>query len=294
MASKNVHIVSFTGTSVVPNDPSSAVHGGNIDVALALSEKYGVNIRQGNNFRMIGYGVQCAVPGQDTGAGIIANINFVEPNRHIVKAWNMVFNQWKKQKSIRAQVGESMRYDDFELCWDAGSANTRTSHIYDDPFSISDGDPQDVGLIGASSESGDYTSIADVYNSRFPAPQASSTHYGGALKDAKFGDYFIDQSTNVQTALTAQATATGGLADVSSLPTGDQLGWGVSIGEMTMLPADNHINVMCGLLNYSIRLFPEDTLSQLADTVQWRITLMFEGWSPLAASAKKRRKGAKK
>lgn len=291
MASKNLHVVSWTQTIEVPNDPSDAVASGNVDVALELSRKYGVNVRQGNNFRLVGYGLQIAVPGQDTGAGCTGTISFVEPNRHLVKAWNLAFNQWKTQKKIQARVGNALRYDDFELCWSEGSGTTRTSLMYDNPLTVSDGDPHQVGLVGDSNDTADYTSITDVYNSRFPAPGQSQSHYGANIKEAKFGEKYIDASTNMITSLTTQASASGGVADVSWLPTGDQLGWGVSISDMVFLPADNHLNVMCGLINWSVRAFPEDTGSQWADDVQVRFTLMFEGWSSIADGARKKRGG---
>lgn len=288
MASKNVHIVSVLHEVTTPNDPSNpVVTGGIMDVALLLSQKYGVNIRQGNNFRLIGYGLQVSVPGQDTGNAGTATFSFVEPNRHLVKAWNLAFEQWKTQKKIQAQVGQHMRYDDFELAFDMNSPTIRTSHIFDNPLTVADGDEHNVGLVGPSDEGNNYTGIADVYNSRFPAPDESTTHYGTNIKAAKFGDFYIDQSTNMITSITCQATGTGGV-DTATIP--DSLGWGISIGDMTMLPADNHINVMCGLVNYSLRVFPEDTAVQIADDVQYRLTLMFEGWSSIADSAKKSRK----
>lgn len=290
MASKNVHIVTLGANIVTPNDPEIPGAEGVIDVALELSRKYGVNIRQGNNFRLIGYGLQVAVPGQDTGSAGTCTISFVEPNRHLVKAWNNVFSQWKTQKKIQARVGQHMRYDDFELCFNSTSSTTRTSHIFDNPLTVADGDEHNVGLVGPSDDGANYTGIADVYNSRFPAPGESTSHYGDDIKEAKFGEMYLDASTNMITSLTCQATASGGV-DVESLP--DSLGWGVSLGDMTLLPADNHINVMCGLVNYSIRVFPEDTAAQYADTVQYKLTLMFEGWSSIADSMKNSKKKGK-
>lgn len=287
MPSKNVHIVTASGTFQVPNDPSSAVAGACIDSALELSKKYGRNIRQGNSFRLIGYGLQLKVPGQDTGAAAVASLNFVEPNRHLVKAWNNSFKQWRKQKQIEARVGKSMRYDDFELALKQGYVDGRTSHIYDNPFDSATGDQHDVGLTGNSDESGNYTSISDVYTSRFNPPSASESHFGNTIKSAKFGSEYLDITSNIFTSLVVGATASGGV-DVGSTP--DALGWGVSMQDMVWLPADNHINVMCGLVEYQIRAFPEDTLFQLADSLHYQITLVYEGWSPLADS----KKGGKK
>lgn len=284
MASKNVHIVTHVGQHVVPNDPSAAVFGGISDAAVSLSDKYGRNIRQGNNFRLIGYGLQFKVPGQDTGAAGTCALTFVEPNRHLVKAWNNMFTQWKKQKQIEARVGKSVRYDDFELALNMGTVTGRTSHIYDNPFTATSGDPHNIGIAGDSDDGNDYTSISDVYNSRFPIVPASADHYGGGIKDPKFGTQYIDQNSDIYTTLVCNATASGGV-DTGTDP--DSLGWGIALGDINWLPADNHINVMCGLVDFQIRLFPEDTFWQNADTLTWQLTLVYEGWSPLADSAKK-------
>lgn len=293
MASKNLHVVTVTGLTEVENNPAGALANGQIDTFLELSRKYGRHIRQGNNARLVGYGLSIRIPGQDTGAGAIANIAFVEPDRHRVKAWNNMFIAWKKQKAIQAKVGRQMRYDDFEVALYDAHANSRTSTIFDDPFTVGDGDSHQIVLTGNSSDGADTTSIFDVYNSRFPAPAESETHYGSTIKASKIGDHFIDQ-TDAFTLLQAQATASGGLADTSTFA--DSLGWGVSLQDIQWLPADNHLNVMCGLIDWSIRLFPEDTVSQFADTVGWQITLFYEGWSSLAESSKKKtnkRKGKK-
>lgn len=279
MPSKNVHIVTHTGTFDVPNNPANAVAGGISDAALELSDKYGRNIRQGNNFRLIGYGLQIRVPGQDTGAAAVCSITFVEPNRHLVKAWNNMFRQWRKQKQIEAKVGRSVRYDDFELALNSGNVTARTSHIYDNAFTASDGDPHNIGIAGDSDDSGDYTSISDVYNSRFPPPSASTSHYGASIKAPKFGAQYIDQNSDIYTSLVCSATASGG---VDSGPDPNLLGWGIAMNDMTWLPADNHVNVMCGLVDYQIRAFPEDTLLQYADELEYQLTLVYEGWSPLA------------
>lgn len=283
MASKNVHIVTHTGLAEVPNDPSIPVAGGISDAAVHLSDKYGTNIRQGNNFRLIGYGLQFKVPGQDTGAAATCSLTFCEPNRHMVKAWNNMFTQWKKQKQIEARVGRSVRYDDFELALNSGHVTNRTSHIYDNAFTAADGDPHNIGLAGDSDDAANYTSIADVYNSRFPILPASADHYDGSIKDPKFGTQYIDQNSDIYTSLICGGAASGGVHP----GTLDMLGWGINLGEINWLPSDNHINVMCGLVDYQIRFYPEDMLAQTADELIWQLTLVYEGWSPLADSKKK-------
>ena len=295
MASKNVHIVTHVGSASVPNNPVDAIYGGISDAALMLSDKYGRNIRQGNNFRLIGYGLQFKVPGQDTGAAGTCAITFVEPNRHLVKAWNDMFKAWKKQKQIESRVGKAIRYDDFELALNAGHVTGRTSHIYDNAFTAASGDPHNIGIGGDSDDSADYTSIADVYNSRFTPPAESTDHYGGSIKAPKFGTDYIDANSDIYTTLICGGTASGMVDQNEGLGL-DVLGNGINLGEINWLPADNHINVMCGLVDYQIRYYPEDTATQLADTLVWQLTLVYEGWSPLADSAKKSKskKGGKK
>lgn len=284
MASKNVHIVTHTGTFTVPNDPTDSISSGISDAALELSDKYGRNIRQGNNFRLIGYGLSIRAPGQDSGAAAICSLTFVEPNRHLVKAWNNSFTQWRKQKQIEARVGKSVRYDDFELALNSGHVNGRTSHIYDNPFDAADGDQHNLGLAGDSDDSADYTSITDVYTSRFKPPVASTSHYGTTVKSAKFGSEYIDINSDIYTTLVCNATASGNV-DNTALP--NMLFGGIALGDIQWLPADNHINVMCGLVDWQIRAFPEDTIGQIADSLTYQLTLVYEGWSPLADSAKK-------
>lgn len=290
MASKNLHVVTITGTHEVENDPSGALAHGEFDIALELSRQYGRHIRQGNNFRLVGYGLAIQVPGQDTGAGAIANIAFTQPNAHKVRAWNNMFKAWKAQKKIQAKVGRQMRFDDFEVALIETGVDSRTSHILDDPFTAADGDSQDLVLAGNSDDGNNITSIFDVYNSRFPAPLPSESHYGSAIKASKIGEHYIDQ-TDCFTNLVAQASASGGV-DVGSTP--DSLGWGVSIQDMVLLPTDNHLNIMCGRGTWSIRFFPEDTGAQIADELSWQITLLIEGWSSLADTKKSKSKGGKK
>ena len=294
--SKNLHIVrhSFAIEQPDSDDIHDYVANGQIDLSLLLSEKYGRNIRQGNNFRLVGWGASAQPTSDDStdfdmGAAGLVSLTFQEPNKHYVKAWRQMLKIWQKQKQLMGRVGKFVRYDDFELAYSADFVDSRTSVIYDDPITVSDGDPHQLVLTGQSDEANDITSIVSYYNGRFEALPPSETQYGTVIKEAKFD---TDRPLNTDgSRVYAGWAASAGVTelDITSFPFDAYFG-GNSQGGMTFLPPDNHLNVMCGLVDYAMKMWPPDTVGQIADTVSVTITLVVEGWSPLAKTSKRRSK----
>ena len=294
--SKNLHIVKHSFTVQQPTSYSTPyINLGSdayIDLAVKLSEKFGRNIRQGQSFRLVGYGVT-AQPGPtsgdfDMGMAGMCNIEFQEPNKHYVTAWKQMFAIWKAQKRLMGRVGRSVRYDDFELAYDAGGVRPgRTSIIYDDPITIADGDQHDLVLKGDSSESADITSIQAYYNERFPSLAASDTQYGNVIKEAKFDTSAPISADTTQLRCGWAASATMAMVDVLSVNVPYYFG-GNSSGGMIWLPSDNHVNIMNGLIKLSLKIWPPDLdPQQTADSVTVSVTLALEGWSPLASKRRK-------
>ena len=57
-----------------------------------------------------------------------------------------------------------------------------------------------------------------------------------------------------------------------------------------MLPSDNHISVLCGLMNIQAYVMPPDVdtgpFPPTGDQLTLNITLIVEGWSPLTPAKK--------
>lgn len=282
--SKNLHIVKEQIFITQPDDSREYIADGVIDVALKLSQKYGRQIRQGQSFRLVGWGCS-AKPEDDTGGvqdfdmGFAGEttLAFQEPTKHYVKAWNQLLKIWQNQKKLMGRVGRFVRYDDFEVAYSDSYATSRTSTIYDNPIDDSSGDKHQLVLTGNSDDSNDYTSLVSYYNGRFEALPASETQYGTVIKAAKFDTARPLNTTGVRLSAPFQASAM-----MQEVGVGDDYFGGMSQAGMTFLPSDNHLNVMCGLVNYAIKAWPPDTLTQTADTMELTLTLVFEGWSPLA------------
>ena len=278
--SKNIHLVNLEVNITQPNDASSNWAEGVIQVDELLSKKLGRTIRNGNSFRLIGWGATLrgfnGGSDQDVGFAGVANIRYCPVTAHSVGAHQKMFRAWNRQKKLKSAVGEFVRYDDFELGWSPGQplAAGRQSNIAME--GINDATLETISLYGASVAGSDVT-LEEYYNNLNPVNPASTSYTGGIIKAPKFTQHFP-----VEGKLSADATFSA-TTDVSSIP--DTLAGQVAMSDMQWCPSDNHISHLTGTLYYFFKGVAGDTAGQIADELKLVITLAYEGWSPLNTTA---------
>lgn len=280
--SKNLHYVQHTVNLTQPNNAEQNWDNGVIQVDAILSEQLGRTIRNGNQFRLVGMGASLrGFQGSgdiDTGFAGTASIYAAPTTRHSVKAWQGLYKLWRKQKQLTATaVGQGVRYDDFEVGWDAtnplGAGRTSTIKT----LGMGDATPEQVTIYGNSTDGG-ITSLRDYYDKMSSQAVPSYNPFGSIVKQPKWAYKFPDRLE-----LTAPATFSS-MVDTESDP--DALGNGIAMGEINWLPADNHLSHLTGTLYYFIKGIPGDTGFQNADSLKMTITLVYEGWSSLAPKAR--------
>ncbi|AXH78874.1 MAG: hypothetical protein [Circular genetic element sp.] len=285
--SKNLHFITKTVSITMPEDPVGLDWAdGVLQVDELLSQQLGITVRNGNSFRLVGYGAQLNGThegDQDLGFAGTTLLSYVPVTRHSVAAHQNVYKQWMKQKKLSNRVGQLVRYDDFELGWDAThrlSGDRKSELKYS---GIGDSVSEELTLYG-NAIAGDFVSIQDVYNSLNPIEAASEDAYGVVIKEPKFAFKFPSYNN-----LVAPTTFSAGV-DPSFTP--DAYESQIATGSMYFLPADNHLSHLTGTLRYRFRGVSPDTLSQIGDTLSLIITLVYEGWAPL--NSKTRTKSSKK
>lgn len=274
--SKNLHFVQHTVEIVAPNDPTANWAAGVIQVDAELSKELGRTIRNGNTFRLVGYGASLRgfneSPDQDIGFAGVAALQFCPVTKNGVGAWQSLQKQWIKQKQLSSGVGKYVRYDDFEVGWSPtqllGPGRTSTVLM----GGLNDAAAESIGIYGTSAD-GSYVSLMNYYDNLNPIPAVSEDPFGATIKTAKYTDKFPDSRTLVMP------------TSYSSIPRDLALltGAGIATGDIQWLPADNHISHMTGTLYYYFKGIPGDVdPGPIADVLNLQITLVYEGWAPLA------------
>lgn len=276
------------------NSPHTQNADGQVDLALLLSEYYGKNIRQGQNFTVTA--VQATLcPANNTAAaidaGISATVNLmhIPTQKHSRKAWNMVFDQWRAQKRLAGAVGSNVRYDDMEFAWGIGKATSRTSTIYS--TGMGDSNTEQLVLTGDSTGGSDF-SLADFYNTAHPSAAVSKSHFDDSvIKPTKFGDtpFPSKQSTWV----TATNSARQGIVKYDiDVGTEDEqyvgLTSAISMNHLQQLPEP--IQAFCGLFEYHAFVMPDDTVVQVEEDFDLILTFHVQKWRPLVFPRPKARK----
>jgi hypothetical protein len=190
-----------------------------------------------------------------------------------VGAWQSLQKQWYAQKKLNSGVGKYVRYDDFELGWQSAALLPagRNSQIL--MGGLNDANAEYVGLYGASID-GTYVSLETYYDNLNPIPAVSEDPFGAVIKTAKYVDKFPDKRTLLMpTSFSAQI-------DAGTTP--DSFAGGLATGDIQWLPSDNHLSHMTGSLYYFFKGVAPDTAGQIADELKLIITLVYEGWAPLA------------
>jgi hypothetical protein len=295
--SKTLHVVNHRINIDQTDDPTDLTTS-QIDLALALSKTLGRNIRQGHSFRVVGVNAvldHSMASDADTGLAAAVKLNYCPTNRHGVKAWNTMFKQWKRQKLLSNKVGQSVRYDDLELCFGGGYSTPRTSTIY--ASGLGDTTTEYISMYD-NAASGLRTSLEDSYNSRNPIPQNSTDEFGVSIKEPKFTTHFPNRNSLMLTAhMSAKASWTRTIGFSAGIVTGTDadagsthyMGGSASTG-MLSFPGGANIQAMCGLLQASVALLPHDVDSGPDPPTaegNWYVdlTIFVEGWTPLAESA---------
>ena len=283
-------VVSQTFSNItVSNDPATSVSNGFVDLSMLLSEYYGKQIRQGHSFKLVGYSATLMPSNNDdfdSGMSVIAKHQYVPTTKHSRNAWNMVFNQWNKQKKLNGHLVHS-KYEDFELGFDSGSSShdaTRTSTIM--TGGIGTENPEKVMLSGASTSGSDVT-LADYYNSTRKTAYASVNQFTGAsLKQPKY-----EVNSMFPEIQRFYATGTTSVV-VTDDDAGNLYSGAIAMNDIAMLPVP--LDVLCGLLKVNVYIPVDDTVTQWADTGDLIMTYYVKSWSPLVKRAKKiRRKSSR-
>jgi len=279
--SKNLHIVQLEVEVQQPDDPQSPGNwaSGVIQVDKLLSQELGRTIRNGNSFRLVGFGSTLrgynASADLDVGFAGTSVLQFCPVTKNGVGAWQSLQKQWMKQKQLSSSVGKYVRYDDFEVGWDANSflATARNSTIR--MSGLDDATAEKISLYGASAD-GTVVTLESYFDNLNPIPEVSADPFGAVIKTAKFTDKFPDfRNLDMPCSFSAQAYDTA---------TGVGYAGAISTGSIQWLPSDNHLSHMTGTLAYFFKGIAPDTDAPPAnpDELKLTITLVYEGWAPLA------------
>jgi len=278
--SKNLHFIQKEINVIAPDDPDINWAQAVIQVDAELSQTLGRTVRNGNTFRLVGYGASLrgfsGSADLDIGFAGVAAVQYCPVTKNGVGAWQSLQKQWIKQKQLSSGVGKYVRYDDFELAWNQGLplGPGRTSTIL--MGGLNDANAEQVGLYGTSVD-GAYVSLESYYDNLNPIPEPSEDPFGAVIKTAKFTNKFPDANT-----LLMPCTFSASI-ESSTLP--DQIHGGIATGDIQWLPADNHLSHMTGSLYCYFKgvSYHRDTVPPtVPDELKLIVTLVYEGWAPLA------------
>ena len=279
--SKNLHYVQREVDITQPVDPADNWASGVIQVDENLSKKFGTTIRNGNKFRLVGYGLalrsKSSNPEIDAGFACVAGIEYCPVTKHSVNAHQSMYKEWRKQQKLAGIYGSHVRYDDFEVGFDDSNflPAARNSYIHASGLFDTGPQPANTELISifGTSVNNSHVTLESYWNNRQPIPAASATEFGTVIKNPKYEDEFPDKVR-----LYASATMSS-VVNLGTVP--DTLSGAIIDESMIWLPSDNHVQHLTGTLYYFIKGIPGDTPWQLPDELTAVITLVYEGWSPL-------------
>ena len=272
-----------------------------IDIARELSEYYGKNIRQGQTFYVAGaqVGMRAANSDYDVGLSSLTKIRYCPSTKHTRQAWMDAFKLWSKQKRLRAgAIGSRNPYDDLEFAYSQTYDNSdHTSTLYQGGLADSDADK--MVLYGSSSESDNVFSLEDYYTStNVPKPPSRYSHSNEIIKDSKYNNYWPEARSFD---LASNASAMFGMIDIEvpvlDLPLFDESIQGIGLGgshmsaDIETLP--ELAPVLCGLLQVSGWVLPDDTTLQLEDDAILYLTIWVKSFKPIFPAKKSRRKSTR-
>ena len=313
--SKNLHQVTYAfpitqpGSLLNPGGThESVINSANsmIDISSQLSKVLGRQVKQGNNFRLVGWGASLVPNNQadnnpETGFGATVRLNYIPTTRASTAAWRDLKNHYFKQSNFRKGLGVNTRYDEFEVAMFESQTNSRTSEVY--VGGINDPLPERCTLLGTyDDEDGlgqGYIAAKHLYDAKHPVGAGGTLTEEDLLfddtiayKQSKFTSYFPSTQT-----LSATATHSSsmfydhdvGIDEIYSMG-------GVSTDTIHWLPEGNHLDILCGLMTASAYVTSPDDENFIADGAYLYVTLFVEGWSSIAKALprKSSKKGGRK
>ena len=271
----------------VPNDPTSPVHNGHVDLSILASQYYSKTVRQGNAFRLKGVSAHILpaagiTQDWDTGASATVKMSYAPCTKVTRKAWNDVFQQWLKQKKLKGMVGQHMRYDDFELGYTSSTSYhnaSRTSTMH--AGGIGDSDQEIITIYGNATSGSDFT-LEDYINSQHDKVAPSLNPFDSSIiKDAKF-DYnatFPDEQS-----LFVSASSSNIVTDIG---TTDAYSGSVVLDDIDEFPLP--VDIFAGMLKLNVYIPVDDTLGQWADSFDLILNFYVQSWKPLVYRRKPRK-----
>lgn len=244
-----------------PSAPDDLVVDTTVDLAVLLSQRLQKNIRQGRiiNLHSVKASLKPTVGGgQDIGVAFTGEVWHCPATKNSAKSWREAFKVWNAQKKLRANaVGSLVRYDDFEVAWNASYTDPqRTSTLF--ATGMNDTAAESVVIYGTST-SGDDITLEDIFESAQGQPEPSRFPLSNAIvKQSKFFDEFPNP---VKTPIGAHLSATAAQQSFDS---------GATVSQPTSYIQDS--STLCGVVKIQGYMLPENTLGHIQDDMTLQLT----------------------
>lgn len=264
------YTVTKTWDLATPSDVDELVINEQIDLAVLLSKRLQKNIRQGRSFRV--HSAQVSISPQvgitanhDIGVAFTGKLGWCPATKNSVQAWRHAFRTWRSQKNLRIlAVGSAVRYDDFEVAFGSDKiVPGRTSKLY--ASGLDDSITEAVTIYGASNYDGtfstNFVSLENIYEMGQPkAAPSTFPSIEATVKSPKFSDEFPPV---VEYPMVAHWSTVGdNLTTIDSAAT---------VSAPKTYFSDNA--TLCGVLNISGYMLPENTGTHVQDSMRLSITL---------------------
>ena len=278
-----------------PDEPDDFAFDEKIDLAVLLSQRLQRNVRQGHVFNIHKIEGNLKVLNDplneqevDLGLAVQGEAYWCPATKNSARAWRHAFSVWRKQKALRANaIGPMVRYDDFEVGWNTGYTDPRTSTLF--TTGIDDDTAEKVMIYGSSTD-GDDVSLADIFDSAQPQPSPSRFPLSNSVvKESKF-TYEFPQSRRANFGCYWSTVDSG----VTPAPVGGDPGFdsGASYGSTPAFITDGAS--LCGVMSVRGRILPENTATHFQDDLLLDLTITVSIGTPLVRTRKAKRSRATK
>jgi len=270
-----------------PADPDDFSFDEQIDLAVLLSQRLQRNVRQGHVFNIHKIEGQLSVLNDplntqelDIGVAVQGEALWAPATKNSARAWRHAFSVWRKQKSLAANaIGPMVRYDDFEVAYNYGYVDSRTSTLY--AGGLEDGQTEQVCIYGNSNEGEDIT-LEDIYESAQPIHSPSRFPISNAMvKSPKFLEEFPPHRV-------ANFGCHWSAINEASVSVDS----GASYGSTPAYITDGAC--LAGVLVVRGRMLPENTASHIQDDLMIDLTITVSIGSPLVSTGPKRKSKPKR